>query len=79
MMQLMEAANLKKAERPRRYRLNSCRGPKVIITDESAIPPAYHRRIKTEIDKESIARTLKALGDVPGATLSNAEPVLRVS
>jgi DNA-directed RNA polymerase specialized sigma subunit len=78
MMQLMEAANLKKAERPAATVSIAAGRPKVVITDESAIPPVYHR-VKTEIDKESIGRTLKALGEVPGATLSNPEPQLRIS
>jgi hypothetical protein len=77
-MQLMEAANLKKAERPAATVSIAAGRPKVIITDETAIPPAY-TRTKVEIDKESIAKTLKALGEVPGATLSNAEPYIRIS
>ena len=78
MMQLMEAANLKKAERPAATVSIAAGRPKVLITDESAIPPAF-TRTKVEIDKESIAKTLKAMGEVPGATLSNAEPTLRIS
>lgn len=77
-LRIMEAANLRRVERPAATVSIAAGRPKVIITDEAAIPPAYHR-IKTEIDKESIAKTLKTLGEVPGATLSNPEPQLRIS
>jgi hypothetical protein len=76
--QIMEAANLPKVERPAATVSIVPGRPKVVIIDESLIPPAYHR-IKTEIDKAAIATTLKALRDVPGATLSNPEPTLRIS
>jgi Siphovirus Gp157 len=77
-MQLMEAAGQKTVKRPAGTISIAAGRPKVLITDETAIPPAY-TRTKVEIDKESIAKTLKALGEVPGTTLSNAEPVLRIS
>lgn len=78
MMQLMEAANLRKVERPAATVSIANGRPKVVVIDESLIPPHYIRT-KTEIDKESIGKTLKALGKVPGATLSNPEPTLRIS
>ena len=78
MMQLMEAANLRKVERPAATVSIANGRPKVVIIDESLIPPAYIRT-KTEVDKESIGKTLKAMGEVPGATLSNPEPQLRIS
>jgi hypothetical protein len=77
-MQIMEAANLKKVERPAATVSIAAGRPKVVIIDESQIPDAYWR-IKREPDKEAIGTTLKALRDVPGATLSNPEPQLRIS
>src|SRR6478609_292355 len=77
-MQIMEAANLRKVERPAATVSIANGRPKVVIIDESLIPPAYIRT-KTEVDKESIGKTLKAMGEVPGATLSNPEPQLRIS
>jgi hypothetical protein len=76
--QIMEAANLKKVERPAATVSIATGRPKVVIVDESQIPDAYWR-IKREVNKEAIATTLKALRDVPGTTLSNPEPVLRIS
>lgn len=78
MMQIMEAANLKKVERPAATVSIASGRPKVVIVDESQIPDAYWR-IKREPDKEAIGTTLKALRDVPGATLSNPESQLRIS
>lgn len=77
-MQILEAANLKKVERAAATVSISAGRPRVVIVDESQIPDAYWR-IKREPDKEAIGTTLKALRDVPGATLSNPEPVLRIS
>jgi hypothetical protein len=76
--QIMEAANLKKVECPAATVSISAGRPRVVIIDESQIPDAYWR-IKREPDKDAIGTTLKALRDVPGATLSNPEPVLRIS
>jgi hypothetical protein len=50
--------------------------PKVIITDEAALPDRLCR-IKREPDKKLIREHLES-GTVEGATLSNSEPVLTV-
>jgi Siphovirus Gp157 len=47
--------------------------PKVIITDETLLPPQFVKTEKTPI-KAAIAVALNAKVLVPGATLSNAEP-----
>jgi hypothetical protein len=78
MMQLMEAANLKKAERPAATVSIAAGRPRVIITEPEWLGDHY-MRIKKEPDKEAIAQDLKAGLTVKGATLSNAEPVLRIS
>lgn len=51
--------------------------PKVVITDEAAIPPAY-LRTRVEPDKIAISRALKSGEPVAGAALSNGEPTLFV-
>lgn len=78
MMQLMEAAGLKKAERPAATVSIAAGRPKVVITEPAELPTDY-LRIKTEPNKEAIAEALKAGKYITGATLSNAEPVLRIS
>lgn len=50
----------------------------VIITEAADIPRAFVR-IKAEPDKKAIKEALEAGNHVPGAVLSNPEPVLRVS
>lgn len=77
-MQIMEAANLKKVERPAATVSISAGRPKVVITDEGALPD-YFVRVKREPNKEAIARNLSAGESIPGATLSNPETVLRIS
>jgi hypothetical protein len=77
-MHLMEAANLKKAERPAATVSIAAGRSKVIITDETKLGDFY-MRVKKEPDKEKIAQAFKEGMPVPGATLSNAEPVLRIS
>jgi hypothetical protein len=80
MMQLMEAANLKKAERPAATVSIAAGRPKVVITTDNVYElPAEFIRVKREFDKEAIAKALKEGQTVPGATLSNSEPVLRIS
>jgi len=51
--------------------------PKVIITDEAALPAEYIR-IRKEPDKIAIKEQLARGDHVPGAELSNAEPTLAV-
>jgi hypothetical protein len=78
-MQIMESANLKKVERPAATVSISAGRPKVVIMDEKELPMQFFR-IKKEPDKEAIKNAL-VNGDypIPGATLSNPEPVLRIS
>jgi hypothetical protein len=78
MMQLMEAASLKKVERPAATVSIAAGRPKVVITDESQISDRFFR-IKREPQKDLIASALKAGALIQGATLSNSEPVLRIS
>jgi hypothetical protein len=79
LMQLMEAAGLKKVERPAATVSIAAGRPKVVITDENELPD-YFVRIKKEPNKDAIAKAFKeGRKNIPGAALSNAEPVLRIS
>ena len=51
--------------------------PKVIITDEAAIPGEL-MRVTREPNKKAIGERLKAGEAIPGACLSNAEPYVRI-
>jgi hypothetical protein len=78
-MQIMEAANLRKVERPAATVSIGAGRPRVIVTDAQSLPDQYVR-IKREPDKEALRRSLMLLEEpIPGATLSNPEPVLRIS
>jgi hypothetical protein len=79
MMQLMDAAGLKKVERPTATVSIAAGRPKLVITDESKIPDRF-MRIKKEPDKTLITNHLKSNAvSLEWAALSNAEPVLRIS
>lgn len=78
MLQILECAGLKKVERPAVTVSISAGRQKVVITDENALPDDCVR-IKREPDKTRIGSLLHRGGYVPGAALSNAESVLRIS
>jgi hypothetical protein len=78
-MQIMEAANLKKVERPAATVSISAGRPKVIVTEPDLLPD-YYCRIKREPNKDAIGKALReGLERLPGVTLSNPETVLRIS
>jgi hypothetical protein len=77
-MQIMDAANLRKVERPAATVSIAAGRQKVVITDDNALPEDCVR-IKREPDKIRIASHLNRGDYIPGATLSNPEPVLRIS
>jgi hypothetical protein len=77
--QVMETANLKRAELASATVSIAAGRPKVVITDESQLAD-YFMRVKKEPDKEKIRLAIVEDGIVvPGATLSNSEQVLRIS
>lgn len=78
MLQIMEAAGFKKVERPAATVSIAAGRPKAVITDESALPDRFIR-VTREPNKNLIWAVLKDGNPVPGATLSNAEPQLRIS
>lgn len=77
MFSAMQWAELTKLEMPEATLSIRQGTPKVVIMDESAIPDEF-MRIKKEPDKTLIKTALNNFEDVPGATMSNVEPVLAV-
>ncbi len=77
MFQMLQAANLRKLELPEATLSIRTGSPKVIITDDTAIPDAFVR-IKREPDKAKIKVALQDGTRVPGTTLSNAEENLAI-
>ncbi len=75
---VMQDAALKKIELPTRTLSIRMGTPKVIITDEAALPDNLVR-IKREPYKVAIKLAIENGITVPGATLSNAEPTLMVT
>lgn len=77
MRRIMEHAALSKAQLASATVSLSAGRPKVIISDDAVLPDEYVR-IKREPNKAAIKSALEAGEHVPGAVLSNAEPVLSV-
>jgi hypothetical protein len=77
MFQIMETAKIQKAElAPATLSIRNST-PHVIITDESLLGDQYWR-IKREPDKTKLKLDLLDDITVPGAELSNAEPILAI-
>jgi len=74
---LMTQADVRKLELPQATLSIRAGQPRVIITDEAALPPDCVRT-RTEPDKITIKNLLARGDQVPGAELSNAEPALAV-
>jgi hypothetical protein len=74
---LMQQAAVKKVELPAATLSIRVGVPRVIVTDEAALPPNCVR-IKREPDKVAIKEHLARGEPVAGAELSNSEPVLAV-
>ncbi len=76
MFSILQAAGLKKVVLPDATLSIRTGTPKVIVTDEAALPDILCR-IKREPNKTAIKAALE-LGEVPGALLSNAEDNLTI-
>lgn len=74
---LMQAADIKKLERPDFTATVSAGRAKVTIADESLIPSQF-TRTKVEPDKTAIKAALDAGLVVAGAVLGNVEPILTI-
>jgi len=77
LFKLLQAADLRKVELPEATLSVRNGTPKVVITDETALPDDFFRVVR-EPDKSFIKDCLKEGDIVPGAMLSNAEPCLSV-
>lgn len=77
MFKLLQAAQLRKVELLTATLSIRAGVPKVIVTDEDALPETFVR-IKREPDKTRIKVALQDGIEVPGATLSNAEESLAI-
>jgi hypothetical protein len=76
-LKLMDAAGVRKVVLPQKTLSIRAGTPKVIITDELALPPNCVR-IKREPDKVMIRELIDQGVPVAGAELSNSEPVLSI-
>src|SRR5215472_11715987 len=74
---IMNSAAIKKAELAEATVSIKAGVPKVLIINEAEIPREF-LRIKTEPDKTKIKAAIQAHEHVPGAALSNSEPVLAI-
>jgi hypothetical protein len=52
--------------------------PNVVVTEETAIPATYFKPQPAKLDRVALLSALKAGLQVPGAELSNGQPVLSV-
>ena len=52
--------------------------PSLAISDEAAIPETYWLPQPAELDRQSLLSAIKQGQEIPGALLSNAQPVLSV-
>ncbi len=77
MFQILQAANLRKLELPEATLSIRAGSPKVIVTDEAALPETFVR-IKREPDKARIKVALQDGIEVAGALLSNADEILAI-
>jgi len=76
-LRVMNWAEVRKIELPQATLSIRAGQPKVIITDESSLPPDCVR-VRTEPNKTAIKEQLERGEHVPGAELSNSEPTLAV-
>lgn len=77
MFKILEAAELKNIELPEATLSIRNGVPKVIVTDESALPEQFVK-VERTVKKSEIAKSIKDGNSVAGAELSNAEPVLSI-
>jgi hypothetical protein len=78
---VMESAGIKKLSLPAATVTLTPRSPKVIVTDEAALPAAYFTTPDPpapRVDRRKLAEALKYGEDVPGALLSNSRPTITI-
>lgn len=77
MLNVMDAADLRKFELPQATISVRSGQPSVVIVDEAVLPENVIR-IKREPDRKAIKDALTSGADVPGAALSNGAPSLQI-
>lgn len=75
---VMERADIKQINMPDLTASLRASKPKVVVADETTIPPKYWFQPDPKVDRVAINTALSAGTDVPGATLANAPPTLTV-
>jgi hypothetical protein len=76
--QAMVIGDIKKLELPEATLSLGNRAPKLVVSDESLIPPAYFKQPDPVLDKKAITDALKAKLTVPGASLGNGSVSLTI-
>ena len=69
---------LKKLEQPDFTASTRIGSPSLIVIAEDAIPDTYWVPQPPKLDRQALLGELKRGGEIPGAQLSNAQPVLVV-
>jgi hypothetical protein len=77
MFAMLQLAHLRKLELPEATLSVRAGVPRVLVTDEAALPDELCR-IKREPDRAKIKEALSEFKPVPGATLSNAEDTFAI-
>jgi hypothetical protein len=77
MFAMLQLAHLKRLELPEATISQRIGVPRVIITDETALPDDFVRIVRTP-DKAKIKEALNGFVAVPGATLSNAADTISI-
>src|SRR5262245_12358914 len=77
-LEAMNEAELKKLEQPDFTALARVGSPALVIVAEDKVPDAYWLAQPPKLDRQRILGALKRGTEIPGAQLSNPEPVLMV-
>lgn len=78
LLMAMDAAGLRKVERPAATLSITKQPPKSIVTNEADIPPDYWTRGEPKLDRKRLLADLKSGKDIPGATLSNQAETITI-
>lgn len=74
----MEVAELSKHDLPIATVSRKPLGPKLVTTDEAAIPSAFWKPQPPKLDRKAVTDALKDKQQVPGAELSNGGETLQI-
>lgn len=74
----MEVAGLKRIDTPAASVSLTAAQPKLIVTDESAIPARFWKAADPKLDMNAVKGEIKAGAVVPGCELSNGAPTVTI-